>query len=142
MLPRVSVVAFLLILILASGRATAMDILFFSRMNLDDQATYVTALIEGSAKMLRAQGHPDQAQRVVDLFKDKGPDGGVHQLAFNLKHLQEQNVQNGDNPNSRAPVYDVEAAMHLTLQHAGISVPLPYLETINRHFTPFYPLTH
>jgi sorbitol-specific phosphotransferase system component IIA len=142
MLPRVSVITFLLLVILAAGRAPAMDILFFSRMNLDDQATYVTALIEGAAQMLREQGHPDQAQRVIDLFKDKSPNGGVHQMAYNLKHLEEENVHNGDNPNSRAQVYDVEAAMEQTLQDAGIRVPLPYLETINRHFTPFYPLTH
>ena len=125
---------------LAAAPARAMDILLFSRMNVSDQADYVTSLIEGSAQLLRSEGHPEQAQRVIALFKDKSPNGGVTQLAQNLKDLAEQNIRNGDNPNRNLPVYDVESAMQLTLHRAGIEVPEKYLEGITRHFTPFFPM--
>jgi hypothetical protein len=145
MLPRARLVplSFFAVLLFLNAIPTpgrAMDILLFARMNLDDQADYVTSMIEGAVHLLRAQGHPEQAERVVALFKDKSPNGGVHQLAQNLKDLQEANTRNGDNPNNHLPVYDVESAMELTLRHAGVEVPAKYLESLNRHFQPFYPL--
>ena len=133
--------ATLLALLLLSGiEVQAMSILDFSRLALDDQATYVSAMVEGSAKMLRDNGHPDQAQKAIDLFKNSTKQGGVNQLAMNLKELQLQNIRNADNPNNRAPVYDVEAAMEHTLRDNGIVVPASYLKTINRNFQPVFPM--
>jgi hypothetical protein len=140
MLPRTFLALLATVLLLAATPGRAMDILLFSRLNIDDQAEYVSELVVGAAKMLRAQGHPDQAQRAIALFKDPSPNGGVHQMAENLKELQEKNLRIQDNPNSHQPPYDVESAMVITLKHAGIDVPQNYLETINRHFTPFYPM--
>jgi hypothetical protein len=132
-----------LALVLSCGSAKAMDILAFGRMNLDDQATYVTNMVEGSAKYLRANGHPDQAQKAIDLFKNSTPQGGVNQLAINLKNFQSENTRNQQNPNNRVPPYDVEAAMAETLRDNGINVPASYLKTITRGFQPFFPLrTH
>jgi hypothetical protein len=139
MLPRAPLLLLALVF-LASTPGRAMDILLFSRMNVSDQADYVTSLIEASTKLLRSEGHPDQAQRVIALFKDKSPKGGVTQLAQNLKDMSEQNIRNGDNPNRSLPVYTVESAMQLTLHRAGIEVPEKYLDGIDRHFTPFFPM--
>ena len=125
---------------LGAGHAPAMDILFFVRMALDDQAEYVSLLVEGSAKMLRTTGHADEAQKAIALFKDSTEHGGVHQLAMNIKALQAKNTLNSTLATSRGPFYDIEAAMQLTLRNNGIDVPLKYLETINRNFSPSLPM--
>jgi hypothetical protein len=125
---------------LGAGHARAMEILYFARMALDDQSTYVSDLVIGSAKMLRATGHPDQAQKAIALFKDSTSHGGVSQLASNLKHLQQRNTITQSVTNGRQTHYDVEAAMQLTLRNNGIDVPLKFMETINRNFSPSLPM--
>jgi hypothetical protein len=126
--------------LLGTGHARALAILDFINMNLDDQATYVTSLVEASAKKLRADGHPDQAQKTIGLFKDSTKKGGVNQLAVNMKSMQLTNNRNATNPNNRAPAYDVEAAMEATLRDNGINVPVSYLEGVNRDFHPVFPM--
>ena len=130
---------FALTYILGLGGARAMAILDFARMNLDDQATYVTSMVEGSAKMLRAQGHPDQAQQLVDLFKNSTRQGGVNQLAINLKTMAQANNVHATNPNNRIPDFEVEDAMALTLRDNNITVPATFLKTITRDFHPMFP---
>jgi hypothetical protein len=130
----------LAVIFFGAGHAPAMDILFFVRMALDDQADYVTNLVTGSAKILRQTGHPDQAQKAIALFKDPSANGGLHQLAMNVKAMQSKNTLNTTLANPRGPHYDVEAAMQLTLRNNGIDVPLKSLETINRSFAPQLPL--
>ncbi|HEX4140682.1 MAG TPA: hypothetical protein VHY09_10070 [Candidatus Methylacidiphilales bacterium] len=125
---------------LGAGRAPAMDILFFARMALDDQADYVTSLVVGSARMLRTTGHADEAQKAIALFKDPSKNGGVSQMAKMLKQLQAKNTLNTTLAKSRGPAYDVEAAMQLTLRQNGIEVPLKYLEMINKNFAPQLPM--
>lgn len=138
--PKAFLVAGILFLAIAcSGNARAMAILDFIKLNDDDASTYITALVEGSAKMLRANGHPDQARKAVALFKDPGKTGGVNQLALNLRMLNSQNNRNAINPNNRAHVFDVEDAMALTLRDNGIIVPVSYLEPINKDFRPVGP---
>jgi len=134
------VVAILAVNFLSAGQARAMEILYFARMALDDQSTYVSDLVMGTAKMLRAAGHPGQAQKAIALFKDATSRGGVSQLAANLKHLQLQNTISQSATNGRQTNYDVEAAMQMTLRNNGIEVPLKFLETINRNFAPSLPL--
>ena len=108
-------------------------------MNNDDEATYVSLLVEASAKMLKANGQPDQARRAISLFKDSGKNGGVPQLASNLKMVNALNKRNAINPNNRAPAYQVEDAMELTLKDAGIIVPTSYLFKISKDFRPSGP---
>ncbi len=126
--------------VLSSGNARAMAIFDFAKMNTDDEATYVTSLVVGSAKMLRAQGHPDQARRVVALFKDSSKNGGLNQFALQLKALHEINDRNAINPNNRAYAYQVEDAMELTLKDNGFIVPARYLLQVNKDFRPVGPL--
>ena len=128
------------VMMLGAVHAPAMEILFFARMALDDQATYVTSLVEDSAKMLRATGHPDQAQKAIALFKDPTKNGGLNQLVVNMRHLQAQNTMTQSATNGRATNYDVEAAMQMTLRRNGIEVPLKFLESINKTFAPSLPL--
>jgi len=108
-------------------------------MNDDDDATYVTAMVEGVAKILRANGEPDQARKVIALFKDSSKQGGVNQLAMNMKAMNALNNRNAINPNNRAHVYEVEDAMERTLKDNGITVPASALLAINRDFRPVGP---
>ena len=130
----------LAMILIGAGHAPAMDILFFARMALDDQATYITNLVTGSAKILRQTGHADQAAKTIALFKDASTHGGIHQLAANIKAMQSKNTLNTTLAAPRGPTYDVEAAMQLTLRNNGIDLPLKSLETINRSFAPSLPL--
>jgi hypothetical protein len=115
----------------------------FGRMNRDDEATYIALLVEGSAKMLRAQGQPDQARKTIAFFKDSSKDGGVQQFASHLQTVDALNKRNAINPNNRAPVYQIEDAMELTLKDKGIIVPVSYLLTINQNFKQSMPsITH
>lgn len=116
--------------------ARAMAIQDFAKMNDDDDATYVTALVEGSAKWLKTQGHPDQADRVIAFFRDATKSGGLNQLVVTMKLLNGQNNRNAINPNNRAHLYDVEDAMAQVLRDKGISVPVKYLQSINKSFSP------
>jgi hypothetical protein len=135
-------VIFLLLAVIlpGAGQARAMDILFFARMALDDQADYVTSLVEATAKMLRATGHPDQAAKAIALFKDSSKNGGLNQLVTNMRALQAQNTMSQSATNGRTTHYDVEAAMQMTLHSAGIVVPLKFLESANKNFAPQLPL--
>ncbi len=133
-------VGILLAGVLSSGNAQAMAIFDFAKMNDDDEATYLTSLVEGSAKMLRTQGQPDQARRVIALFKDSSKNGGINQFALHLKALHAINDRNAINPNNRAYAYQVEDAMELTLKDNGFIVPASYLLQVNKDFRPVGPL--
>jgi hypothetical protein len=89
--------------------------------------------------MLRANGQPDQASKVIAFFKDSRKQGGVNQLAMNMKAMNGLNNRNAINPNNRAHVYEVEDAMALTLKNHGIIVPVGYLLAINQDFQPVGP---
>ena len=65
-----------------------MAILDFVHMNDDDDATYVTALVEGAAKMLKANGQEDQARKAIALFKNSTKSGGVNQPTTIKKERQ------------------------------------------------------
>lgn len=108
----------------------------FAAMNVDNQSTYVSLLVEGAATFLKAHSQPDQAQKAISFFKDSSKNGGVCQLASELKQLNALNNLNATNPNNRAHVYEVEDAMEIILKDKGIIVPLGYLLTINKDFTP------
>jgi hypothetical protein len=131
--------ALVLLIALGSGRVQALSFHDFIRMNDDDDATYITAMVEGAAKLLRANGQPDQAREVVAFFKDSSKQGGVNQLAMNMKAMDGLNNRHAINPNNRAHVYEVEDAMALTLKDKGIIVPASYLLTINQNFQPVGP---
>jgi hypothetical protein len=140
MKPKICVAVGLSLLItLGSGCAEALSFHDFIRMNDDDDATYVTAMVEGTVKMLRANGQPDQARKLLAFFKDSSKQGGVNQLAMNMKAMNALNNRNAINPNNRAHVYEVEDAMALTLKDNGIIVPVSYLLAINQDFQPAGP---
>ncbi|MCE0523356.1 MAG: hypothetical protein LV480_10650 [Methylacidiphilales bacterium] len=121
------------------GPARAIGIQDFAKLSIDDEATYVTLLVEGVAKELRAQGHPDQAHQAIMFFKDKTKNGGVAQFATNLKAVNAINNRKAINPNNRAIPYQVEDAMAMTLKDQGINIPVSYLLSINKDFKPTGP---
>jgi hypothetical protein len=114
-----------LLVALLAGRAGAMEILDFARLHLDDQASYVADLVEATVKSLRAQGHRDEADRVIALFHDSSKNGGVAQMALNLRKLHSENDRNATNPNNRTRAYTVEDALVTTLRDNGIQVSAP-----------------
>jgi hypothetical protein len=140
--PKARLTAIIILLLSCVTGARAMPVLDFARMNLDDQATYVMLLVEGSAKMLKAHGQPDQARKAISFFKDSSKEGGVQQFATHLKAINALNTINSTNPNNRAPVYQVEDAMEQTLRDNGIIVPVSYLLTVNKDFVPSGPPRH
>jgi hypothetical protein len=117
-----------------TGGARAMSIHDFGRMNNDDEATFVTLLVQGSAEMLKGKGHPDQAAKVIAFFKTPGKGGGVYSLADEVKTVDAMNKHNSINPNNRVPEYQIEDAMELMLKDQGIIVPAKYLLTITKDF--------
>lgn len=121
---------------LCTGIASAMPIRDFATMNVDNQSTYVSLLVEGAAAFLKSHSQPDLAQKTISLFRDPSENGGVHQLASELKQLNAMNNLNATNPNNKAHVYEIEDALEVVLKDKGIIVPLPYLLTINKDFTP------
>jgi hypothetical protein len=128
-----------LIALVGPGSASAMSIYLFSKMKNPDRATYLDNMVEGAAKMLRDQGHPDQSQKVLDLFGDAGPNGGVSQFVTKLKDVDSENRRNAINPNNRKPVLQVEDALALMLKDNGVIVPVGYLLSVNRNFMPAAP---
>ena len=122
-----------------STTVRAMSIHDFGKMNNDDDATYVALLVEASAEMLKAHGQPDQANKVIAFFKETGKFGGTQQFASNLQTMDALNKRNAINPNNRAPMYQVEDAMELTLKDKGIIVPASYLVTACKSFMPAGP---
>jgi len=134
-----SVIAWIGIVMFLTDNAGAMTIDEFGRLNNDDEAGYVAFLVEASAKMLKSNGQPDQAGKIISFFHDSSKNGGVYQLASNLKMINGLNKRNAINPNNRAPTYQVEDAMASTLKDIGISIPATYLLTAGKDFRPSGP---
>jgi len=63
----------------------------------------------------------------------------VCQLASHLKTINTLNNRNATNPNNRAPVYQVEDALALTLKDAGLIVPAKFLLASGKDFQPVGP---
>jgi len=127
-------------LILAcSISAPAMPILIFAKMKKPDQATYIDNMVEGAAKILKDQGHPDESQKILDLFGNATPDGGVNQFVLSLKAADSENRHNAINPNNRVKPLQVEDAMERMLKDHGILVPAKTLMAINQNFMPAPP---
>ena len=119
-----------------SANARAMTVENFGRLDDDDEASYVTLLVEASTHMLKAEGKPDQAAKALAFFKQPGRDGGVQKFAAHLEAINGQNKRNQTNPNNRVPDLQVEDAMQKTLQEQGITVPAKYLLDAGKDFHP------
>ena len=128
-----------LVSLLCSVHAPAMSIYLFVKMKSPDQATYIDNMVEGAAKILKDQGHPDQAKKLMDLFYDSSKQGGVNQFVTNLKAVDAENRKNAINPNNRKDVLQVEDAMSRTLKDNGIIILAKQLLPINQTFMPAPP---
>ena len=116
-----------------------MSLLIFAKMKSGDQATYVDNMVEGAAKILKDQGHPDQSEKLIALFFQTGKGGGTYQFIDRLKYCDSNNRKNAINPNNRKPVLQVEDAMELLLKDNGMIIPAKDLIPINAHFMPAVP---
>ena len=122
--------------ILFSSAAQAMPVPQFDKMDKGDQGTYVTLLVIGAKNALEAHGSPDQANKLVALFKDSGPNNGFVQFVNNLQKIRTLNARNAEDPNNKQAPFEVEHAFYLTLKDNGITVPVSVLLAINKDFKP------
>ena len=108
----------------------------FGKMNSDDEASFVTLLVETSRDYVKAHGHPEQGPKIIALFKTAGHDGGVYKFADRLQQVDAQNKRSAINPNNREAVLQVEDAMELMLKDEGFLVPAKYLIATGKSFQP------
>jgi hypothetical protein len=134
-----AVLTILLLTLACSTPAPAMTIYLFAKMRNPDQATYIDNMVEGASKILKGEGHPDQAQKILDLFGDSSPAGGVNQFVLSLKATDAENRKNAINPNNRRTVLQVEDAMELMLKDHDIIIPAKTLAALNQNFMPAAP---
>jgi len=122
-----------------TGVANAIQIPQYDKMALDDKVTYDGLLVVGAKNALLAHGQPEQAQKVIDLFKVGSVNGGSVQFVRNLEKIRLMNAKNAADPNNKQPPYEVEHAFYLTLKDNGITVPISVLLAINKDFKPSQP---
>jgi len=134
-----ALVYLIVVALLTAPSARAMSILDFGHMNNDDEATYVAMLVGGAADHLRAHGHPDQADKAIALFKDRGPNSGTNQFALFMMQYNTINTRNAENPNNRKPELQVEDALEHTFRTNGIDISVADLRAIGQSFQPVGP---
>jgi hypothetical protein len=117
----------------------AMGLEAFGRLNNDDEATFVTLLVEAAAQKFKAQGQPDQAAKVIAYFKVPGRDGGAQQFASHVQAMYATNKLHATNPNNKVPELQIEDAMAVTLREQGFDVPVKYLLASGKTFKPVGP---
>ena len=110
------------------------------RLNNDDEAGFIAFLVDASSKMLKAQGQPDQADKIIAFFNDSSKDGGVQQLASNLRMINTMNNRNSTNPNNRNPRLSGgrRHGTNLAKDH-GIIVSAKFLLATGKQFQPSGP---
>jgi len=110
-------------------------------MNMDDASGFVAVEVQASADYLKAQGHAAEADKVIALFHEPGPRGGVFLLAGNIKSLYAQNrLRNSQARTFDARPYEVEDAIALTLRGVGVTVPVKMLMKAGDGFRPAGPI--
>jgi hypothetical protein len=134
---------FLAAVLILSTTAQAMEIQLFDKMDQDDRAEYVSALIRGAEKALTDAGKPDQAGQVRDLFNTNPPDGnisiGMSDFMLTLAKARLADAQRAEkDPNARR--VQVEDAMAVMLKKLhGIELPQS-LFSAAKDFKPRHPL--
>ena len=121
--------------------ANAMQTQQFEKMDPNDQASYIIAMVKGTHDDLEAQGNKAQADQLINFFLDKSDQGGDHQFDIWLEKAKLQNQQDAANPNNQKPPVEVEHAMEVVLLKDGITtVPVTRLFEFTKSFQPKFPL--
>jgi hypothetical protein len=119
----------------------AMEIQKFDTMADSDPNSYVTALIDGAEKVLKAQGHPDQAEQVEELFFKNIPGDrltlGQTEFERSLALLRANDAKNAL-AHPKDPRLEVEDAIVATLHGNGIELPDSFY-TVAKTFRPKLP---
>jgi len=133
---------FLSAAMLFSSAAQAMEIRQFDKMAQDDQAQYVSDLIQGAEKVLTDEDKSDLAAQVSHLFTTNAPGAhisiGMAEFMRNLARLRVADVDNAQK-NPKDPRVEVEDAMFVTLQKNHIDLPDSFF-TVAKDFKPKHPL--
>jgi len=130
---------FLSAAMLLPGVVQAMQIQQFDKMVEDDQAEYVSELIQGAEKVLTDEGRPDLAAQVSHLFTTNAPDGnisiGMSDFMLTLAKARLADAQRAEKKPS-AHRLEVEDAMAVMLKKVhGIDLPQNFF-TVNKNFKP------
>jgi hypothetical protein len=136
------VAAFMSAAMLLPNMVQAMEIIQFDKMANDDQAEYVSELIQGAEKVLTDEGRPDLAAQVSHLFTTNAPGDkisiGMTEFELNLARARLDDAENAaKHPDD--PRLEVEDAMFVTLQKNHIDLPDSFY-TVASGFKPKLPL--
>ncbi len=136
---------FLSATLLAASAAQAMEIRQFDKMANNDQAEYVSELIQGAEKVLTDEGRSDQAEQGATLFRTNAPDGnisiGMSQFILDLAKARLADAQRAlKDPGAHR--LEVEDAMLVSLKKNNIPMLQEFIRdfrAINNNFRPKYP---
>ena len=132
----------LLLPMLFSGAAQAMQFQPFDKMAAQDQSRYIGDLIVGAEKVLTDEGRPDLADQVKQLFTTKKPGDadviGMVEFERNLAILRENDAKNAIS-HPEDPRLEVEDVMFSTLRKNHIELPDGFF-TVTSGFKPQFPM--
>jgi hypothetical protein len=137
----VSTVLLALAALLLSSAAQAMEIQKFDKMEYQDQADYITLLVEGAQRVLIDEGKSDLAAKVHKLFTEVLPGDKVSiGLGEFERNLDRARVADAENivKDPRAQRLEVEDAMYVTLQKNRIELPNSFF-SVGKDFKPKHP---
>jgi hypothetical protein len=127
-----------IVLTLSASAAQAMTIIQFDKMALQDQADYITALVNGAQKVLTDQRKDEIAVKTYKLMTDVRPGDtipfGMIQFEENLDRARLFDAQTHAK-DANAQRVEVEDAMAATLQKNGIELPDAFF-AVNNNFRP------
>ncbi len=135
------VALFLSVAMLFSNTTQAMEIRQFDKMAVEDQADYITLLVEGAQKVLIEEGKKDLAAKVHKLFTEIHPGDtislGMEEFETNLAQARlfdaERHAKDHD-----ARRLEVKDAIIVTLKRNDIVLPKSFM-TVGKNFKPKHP---
>jgi hypothetical protein len=113
---------------------TAMPLLQYDKMSVEDRSQFTTLLIKGAHEWLIVRGRPADAEKLLEFFEDGSKKGGAAQFKKNLQVARAVNRINAENRSNKQKPYEVEDAFSLTLKNAGFNLPVDSLLRITQDF--------
>ena len=134
--------AALIVALILSSAAQAMEIQHYDEMSNDDQATYVSLLVGGAEQAFKNEGRADLAAQVDHLFTTTLPGDkitmGVGEFQLNLARARVADEKRFEK-DPRAHRLEVEDAMLVTLKKNNIALSEDFIgafRAINTNFRP------
>jgi hypothetical protein len=137
-----SIVLLVSVVMLFASVAQAMEIIQFDKMAVQDQADYITVLVDGAQRVLIVEGKNDLAAQIHKLFTEvhSGDRMTLGMIAFeeNLDRARLFDAESHARDHNAQRV-EVEDAMAATLKKNGIELPDSFFNVAS-NFKPKLPL--